>query len=364
LNHLSRFRNKRTSTFCFQEIALFAKHDDPSQQAVVTAKTGISAPHVVPQRGSIFEPAWDQYGLRLPLVFGNHSGGGFCPYYVGSRCHHCDIGAGEGAAFDVATNLQRLNWFRQHYADLWPRVSHLVLYNSGSVLNRHEMPLEVLDAILSFAGTLSALRVVSLDSREAFIKAHTLIHIATLLPSQVTVRPILGLETADDDIRNHILEKQMPRGGIHDTYAAVSSTCSELKTDRIGIDINIVIAGPGTTQQTALSDAIESARFAFQAGDDHGVAVDLNLHPYYPSARGLEHFPGHQRCSLAVMARAVSAICELRRSFTATSGIFIGWNDEAHDQQPHQRAAESLHAMHVIDSFNRTQDPSSFRDLE
>ena len=96
--------------------------------------------------------------------------GGVCPYYAGDLCDHCDIGAGEGAAFDRAMNSRRLAWFAEYYQSHLPEVRHLVLYNSGSVLNPREMPLELLDEILVFARSLPDVSVVSLDSREAYIR--------------------------------------------------------------------------------------------------------------------------------------------------------------------------------------------------
>jgi hypothetical protein len=63
---------------------------------------------MVPPRDSVFEAVSDAYGLRLALVFGNHARGGLCPYYPAGHCHHCDIGAGEGFAFDSSMNHMRL----------------------------------------------------------------------------------------------------------------------------------------------------------------------------------------------------------------------------------------------------------------
>ena len=76
--------------------------------------------------------------------------------------------------------------------------------------------------------------------------------------------------------------------------------------DRIGLDVNIVIAGPGTHRETAVDDAVMTARFALMSGAEHGVKVDLNLHPYYPGSRGSARFPDHPRCSLATTVRAVT----------------------------------------------------------
>ena len=114
----------------------------------------------------LFAPTRDRYGVRLALVFGNHAPGGRCPYYAAGKCHHCDIGAGEGAAVTSELNRQRLAWFQEHYRQVLPEVVHLVLYNSGSLLNPQEMPADLLDEVLVWARSLPALRMVSLETRE------------------------------------------------------------------------------------------------------------------------------------------------------------------------------------------------------
>ena len=96
----------------------------------------------------LFAPTQDRYGVRLALVFGNHAPGGQCPYFAAGKCRHCDIGAGEGAAFTSELNRQRLAWFQGQYRQILPEVVHLVLYNSGSFLNPQELPVDLLDEIL------------------------------------------------------------------------------------------------------------------------------------------------------------------------------------------------------------------------
>ncbi len=111
-------------------------------------------------------------------------------------------------------------WFREYYRSSLACVSHLVVYNSGSVLNPREMPPVLLDEIGAFAGSLPAVRVVSLDSREAYIRPGTLRRILTLAEKRITVRPILGLESSDDRIRNRVLQKQMPRSAVARVFSA------------------------------------------------------------------------------------------------------------------------------------------------
>ena len=139
--------------------------DSPSPLPSGSDALPLSRPGPVPRADSLYQPVRDRHGWRLALVFGNHASGGLCPYYTNVRCFHCDIGAGEGAAFDLGTNRQRLAWFQEYYGPRLTSVNHLVLYNSGSVLNPHEMPLELLDGIVAFAGSLPAVSVLSLDSR-------------------------------------------------------------------------------------------------------------------------------------------------------------------------------------------------------
>ena len=151
----------------------------------------------LPREEMRFEPVRDRYGWRLALVFGNHAPGGICPYYAGELCYHCDIGAGEGVAFDRDDEPAASGVVSRSTIDrVLDSVGHLVLYNSGSVLNPREMPPDLLDEIVGFARSLPAVRVISLDSREAYIRPEALRHILSVAGERIMViRPILGIES-------------------------------------------------------------------------------------------------------------------------------------------------------------------------
>jgi hypothetical protein len=324
----------------------------------------VSVPGVVPRTDSLFEPVRDRYGWRLALVFGNHAPGGLCPYAAADRCFHCDIGSGEGAAFDRATNQRRLAFFCEHYLPYLASINHLVLYNSGSVLNPREMPPDLLVEILAFARSLPALRVISLDSREAYIRPGALRRVLQCLDERHVFRPILGLETADDRIRNELLQKAMPRSAIVRVFCDLSEAASESGENRVGLDINIVIAGPGTTHETAVDDAVATARFALGMGLEHGIKVDLNLHPYYAGLRGSVRFPDHPRCRLVTAVRAIAKIAVLARSMATGSCLFIGWQDEGHDLEHEEREREMYRMRTAFECFNSTNDPRAIDDLQ
>ena len=212
----------------------------------------------------------DRYGWRLALVFGNHAPGGVCPYYTGERCFHCDIGAGEGAAFDLTTNRQRLAWFREHYRPHLASISHLVLYNSGSILNPREMPPELLDEIVAFARSLPAVRVDLARFARGLHQAGRSQADLSVLGAGFTVRPILGIESADDRHPKRGPCRKRCRARPSIGYSRdLGRLAAEFGQERIGLDVNIVIAGPGTTRETAVDDAVMTARFALIAGAVH-----------------------------------------------------------------------------------------------
>ncbi|MBI4870594.1 MAG: hypothetical protein HY814_03405 [Candidatus Riflebacteria bacterium] len=308
-----------------------------------------------PPASSRFDPVPDAYGVRLALVFGNHAPDGLCPYASASLCHHCDVGLGEGRAFSTAMNLRRLAWFRDSYAAVLPGVTHLALYNSGSVLDPRQMPRRLLFHLLEWAGSLPALRVLSVDTREEHLTHAVLGRVSERLGTAVTLRPILGVESADDTIRQTLLEKRMDRWEIERSFRETGQ--ARAAGARVGLDVNVVVGAPGTTAETLIGDAAATARTCFELGVHHGVDVDLNLHAYYPTRRGLARFPGHPRCAPEAFLGAVRQIGAVRAALSPSSKLFIGWEDEGHDLQPELRARELERLRAAFEAFNRLQDP-------
>ncbi|MGO8677917.1 MAG: hypothetical protein ACLQVX_18870 [Limisphaerales bacterium] len=305
----------------------------------------------IPEPALRFEPVEDGYGTRLALVFGNEAPGGVCPFH-GRQCYHCDIGAGEGAQFDTAMNRERLTFFRRHYASVLPKVTHLVLYNSGSVLNPGELSAESLQAILVYAAELAHCRVISLDSREAFIsRAHLDRVLGCLRPDQQP-RPILGLETQSDEARLETINKQLSRTSLEAVFRAVGHY-----RGRVGLDINIVFGLPPFQGRGAVAEAEATARFGLELAARHEVPVDFNFHPYYPSRVALEHFPDHPRADLGAAIEAVTRIRDVIFRTGRPSMLFVGLNDEFHDQEPSERRAELARYAELFNRFNLTQQP-------
>ena len=96
--------------------------------------------------------------------------------------------------------------------------------------------------------------------------------------------------------------------------------------------------------------------FALESGRVAGISVDLNLHPYYCSARGRSYFPVHPRCSAQAVARVACALAEEVALRVPPTALFIGVEDEGNDLDavPLDWRVDAVHE--AIAKFNYSQD--------
>lgn len=305
----------------------------------------------IPNESILFKLVKDTYGSRLALVFGNEFKGGECPFYTARQCHHCDIGAGEGTQFTPKMNMDRLDFFKQRYADVLPNIEHLVVYNSGSTLNRREMSRDTLEMVLGYASSLDNCRVVSFDSREIYVRKETLDYAIDRLRKNQQTRIILGVESQSDEIRIGKLNKRMTKRGIEKAFETIGEY-----NGRVGMDVNIVFQPPELVGATAIREAVETLSYGLDLGEKYRVAVDFNFHPYYPSKRGRAIYPEHPRANLENSKEALRRMKAEIEARGSDAKIFIGWQDEEHDQQQEVRGVELEQGMEKFDRFNVTQD--------
>jgi hypothetical protein len=198
--------------------------------------------------------------------------------------------------------------------------------------------------------------MVSVESRESFITEVSVRHVADALGPGCMARVILGLETADDRLREQVLSKRMSRAAINRAVEAIASVAAALGPERIGLTFNILVGGPGTTSQTAVDDAMATANFALEAGRAANVSVDLNLHPYYQGPRGRSHFPAHPRCSPQTVAKVASVLAETIARGDPSAALFIGVEDEGHDPDMVSLSWRAVGVCEAFAKFNQSQD--------
>ena len=179
------------------------------------------------------------------------------------------------------------------------------------------------------------------------------------------MRPIIGVESADDQIRQQQLDKRMPRAAVRRAFDVIGAVATQVAPDAVGVDINVVVGAPGTAEGTIVADALATGRYVLAESQRVGLrSLDLNVHPYYPSQRSLARFPQHGRCAPETAARAMVALKGLSaEASNVTIRIFNGWQDEGHDQQQGRRRAELQQAMTAFAKFNRTQQIACLEPL-
>jgi hypothetical protein len=306
---------------------------------------------VIPDASILFDPVRDTYGSRLALVFGNEFKGGKCLFYTAKQCHHCDIGAGEGTQFTSEMNRLRLNFFKQQYRNVLGNVKHLIVYNSGSTLNKAEMSRQTLKYIVVYASSLDNCKIVSFDSREMYITEDSLGYVVEKLREDQQARIILGVESQNDEVRIGKLNKRMKKEKIEKAFEVAGKY-----KGKVGIDINIVFQPPELVGEEAIREAVETLRYGLDLGDRYSVPVDFNFHPYYPSKRSRAMYPNHPRANLQDFKEALRRMKAEIEARGSDAKIFIGWQDEEHDQQQEIREVELEQEMEKFDRFNVTQD--------
>ncbi len=293
-------------------------------------------------------PTMDSYGIRLPLVFGNENKNGSCPFWNKS-CTHCDIGAGEGE-FTSEMNNKRLAFLRDYFRGSLPNANHILVFNSGSILNEREMSSRTLDMILEQLSSLPNCQVISLDTRETYVTPAKIKQIRSKVRADQDVRINLGIETQNDNIRLDLLKKT----GM--TRENIESVFRRARDYNLGVDINLVFQPPGVTGREAVEEAERTAQYFLGLKSKYGIHGDINFHPYYPSEKGRNYFQNHPRADLRYAKEAIEKIKRGIDNKKSSTKLYIGWDDEGHDQEPGVRELEMKRDLKRFMEFNKTQN--------
>ena len=178
--------------------------------------------------------------------------------------------------------------FAEHYRPHLAPISHLVLYNSGSVLNPREMPPDLLDEIVTFARSLPAVRVdLARLARGLHQAQDSQTHLCRFWATDsrfarfwASNRPTIASATMSSRKQCHARPstRRIPRPG-HDSRPNSGRTDRSRRQHRD--------RRPGNHDRNGRRRRCTDSSLRLDAGAEHGVNVDLNLHPYYPGSRGL-----------------------------------------------------------------------------
>ncbi len=174
-----------------------------------------------------------------------------------NRCTMCGY-AGEGAP---ATSDDLISQFENAMQRSSPDVTVVKIYTSGSFLDPQEMPKDARDAILKRLEDLGIKKLV-IETRPEYVNAEAISACLSHLPTEFAI----GLETASDLIREHVIRK----GFSFQDYVAASQAVHEQGGS---VKAYLLLKPPLLSEGQALKDAIASVRKAA----DHADILSLNL---------------------------------------------------------------------------------------
>jgi hypothetical protein len=131
--------------------------------------------------------------------------------------------------------------------------------------------------------------------------------------------------------------------------------------EQAGAELNMVFQAPGVEESKSIIDSNNTIRYGLELSKKYQIPVDFNFHPYYPSISGTKHFPNHPRSQLEDAVSAITQGIAIIKESGCSSKLYIGWNDEGHDQDEKQRAQETHNHLAGFIDFNQTQDPQHLK---
>ncbi|MDQ7825641.1 MAG: archaeosine biosynthesis radical SAM protein RaSEA [Candidatus Eremiobacteraeota bacterium] len=248
---------------------------------------------------------------------------------------------------DIITQFEKALFL--HYT-LNEDIAEIDIYNSGSFLNRIEIPPPVGEHIFSKISEHPHIRKILIESRPEYIVSEKsqLGKLKGLLGDKM-LEVGIGLETKRDDLRLEVLKKGFTLEQFNEAAAVLAP---------LGIHLlaYVLLKPPGLSEGEAVRDAIDSIYYLNDLGKSLGIQVKVALQPtFVPQNTPLEelYFKG-----LFTPPKLWSVIEVLRATFSLPVEIEVGLSDEG---LAAGRTAENCElcneqARELVREFNATQD--------
>jgi archaeosine synthase beta-subunit len=236
-------------------------------------------------------------------------------------------------------------------------VTEIDIYNSGSFLNRMEIPSPVRDEIFARIDEMPDIRKVFIESRPEFIvtERETLQHLKKMLRDRI-LEVGVGLETKDDNLRES-LNKGFTRAKFEEACAVLS---------KLGINLlaYVLLKPPGLTEGQAIRDAIDTMYYLDELSKKLKLPIKVALQPtFVPPNTPLEdlYFEG------SFAPPALWSVLEvLRGTFTLSLEVEVALSDEtlAGGRVAYNCEYCTNQVKKIIAHFNATGDRRDFATLK
>jgi len=233
-------------------------------------------------------------------------------------------------------------------------VEEIDILTLGSFLNDAEVSIHTRIALLKRISEINHIKRVAIESRAEYVTIEKLLRCQQALGDKILDFGI-GLESADDYIRNKVINKGLSK-------KAFEKTVEKVKEAGCHLLVYLLIKPPGLTEEEAINDAVNSAAYVFNIARKIGVSVRVAFEPVFICENTeLEKLYLQSKYRLLSLWSVVDVIVKVHQF----GNIFVGLSDEelSMDRMPHTCPDCNKYIIDSIEYFNKTQDISRLMDL-
>lgn len=234
-------------------------------------------------------------------------------------------------------------------------VEEIDLLTLGSFLNDNEISPPARRELLGMIAGLQGIRRVSFESRSEYVSVAKLEECRSIL-GQRAVEFGIGLESADDHVRNQIIRKGLSR----EAFERVAATLAQAGLDML---VYLLVKPQRLSEGEAIADAVASVAYVSQVAARHGLRARMALEPVFVAPN-----TELERIFLAGEYRLVNlwSVVEVILQSHHLGNLFVGLSDE--DLSRNRTAASCPRCqdrlVEEIERFNRTLDISRLQGLD
>ena len=235
-------------------------------------------------------------------------------------------------------------------------VGEIDILTLGSFFNDSEVELSTRLAIMERLAKIKQVLRVSIESRAEYVTVEKIKEIKQALGNDKILEFGIGLESADDYLRNKVIKKGLTKKAFEQTVAKVKESGANLLT-------YLLIKPPHISEQEAINDAVKSAAYIFEVAKKYGVSARAAFEPVFVCENTpLENLYLNARYRLLNLWSVVEVIIKAH----SYGCIFVGLSDEdlSLTRMPYSCQLCNEKIVFEIEAFNRTQDISGLLHLD
>jgi archaeosine synthase beta-subunit len=287
---------------------------------------------------------------RLMVVI-KTSGCEFSPKIDG--CSLCGFVENTGNGLTDEDIVEQLDWVLRSN-DLTD-VEEIDILTLGSFFNDNAINQNTRLALLEKAAERVQVKRVSVESRAEYVTIDKIQQCQTRLNGKILEFGI-GLESADDYIRNEIIKKNLLKKDFMDTVRKVKAANGHLVT-------YLLIKPPHLSERAAIEDAIKSVKFVFQTAMTFDIPARVAFEPVFICKdTNLEQMYLSSNYNLVNLWSIIEVIIRTYQY----GNIYVGLCDETltYKRMPHSFPHCYKNIVQEIEGFNKTQDITSLLQLD